>query len=131
MIIPRDRRNHDSRWRTFADLFHLLSVKLQTILTTPNLTRPRRTLIRAGFERDNVGYKSGLDTSDYWCARGHYYLRHSTRWYSGSLVRIYEAILSLAVTQPTNKSCDTLQINKCGMVLAYSRCSRSFCHKKV
>lgn len=36
-----------------------------------------RTLIRAiraAFERNSVSYKSSLDTSDYWRARGHRYL---------------------------------------------------------
>lgn len=47
-----------------ADNFHHVE-------STALAGHPRRTLIRAiraGFERDSAGYKSGLDTSDYWCA---------------------------------------------------------------
>lgn len=50
----------------------LPSVRPQTIFTTSSLrTLIGRTLIRAiraGFERDSVGCKSSLDTSDYWRA---------------------------------------------------------------
>lgn len=89
---------------------------------SPRRTYPRRgssawTLIRAiraGFERDSFGHKSSFGHIRLLVARPPLFAtqREMMQWFLG--LRIYEAILSLALTQPTNKSFATSRINKCG-----------------